>query len=212
MAASLLGSSLVGIENGFGSLWLVINAGLQLLIAAWLLIRPGGATAGALSAGVLSAFVLVVYGSWAPALAAGEPFSPLVPSPVAKSALEYTTAAALVVTGGVVLISSVYAMVRGPGFRVNHRPAVPPSRWWRGVLLMEAIGLCCFVAFKVSSHQPVISFDLFRPLPTGIAQKQPQASTSSLAQGSTCRSARRSPPRASSASRPIVSASSPSSC
>jgi hypothetical protein len=87
MALSLLGSSLVGIENGFGPLWLVINAGLQLLIAAWLMIRPGGATAGALSAGVLSVFVLVVYGSWAPALAAGQPFSPLVPGPVAKSAL-----------------------------------------------------------------------------------------------------------------------------
>jgi hypothetical protein len=170
MAASLLGSSLVGIENGFGSFWLVINAALQLLIAAWLLIRPGSAAAGALSAGVLSAFVLVVYGSWAPALAAGEPFSPLVPGLVEKSALEYTTAAALAVTSGVVLVSSVYAMVRGPGSRVNHRPAVPPSRWWRGVLLMEAIGLCCFVAFKVSSHQPVISFDLFRPLPAGSAQ------------------------------------------
>jgi hypothetical protein len=163
MATSLLGSSLVGIENGFGSLWLVINAGLHLLIAAWLLIRPGGAMAGTLSARVLTAFVLVLYGSWAPALAAGEPFSPLVPSPVEKSALEYTTAAALAVTGGVVLVSSVYAMVRGQGSRVNHRPAVPPNRWWRGVLLMEAIGLCCFVAFKVSSHQPVVSLDLFRP-------------------------------------------------
>ena len=171
MAASLLGSSLVGIENGFGSLWLVINAGLQLSIAAWLLIRPGGATAGPLSAGVLTAFVLVVYGSWAPVLAAGEPFSPLVPGPVEKSALEYTTAAALAVTGVVVLVSSVYAMVRGPGSRVNHRPAVLPSRWWRGALLMEAIGLCCFVAFNVSSHQPVVSFDLFRPLPAGIAQR-----------------------------------------
>ena len=171
IGASLVGSSLIGIANGFGSLWLVINAGMHLLIAAWLLIRPGGATAGALSAGVLSAFVLVVYGSWAPALAAGEPFSPVVPGPVEKSALEYTTAAALVVTGGVILTSSVYAMVRGPGSRVNHRPAVPPSRWWRGVLLMEAIGLCCFVAFKISSHQPVISLALFRPLPAGIAQR-----------------------------------------
>jgi hypothetical protein len=170
MVASLLGSSLVGIENGFGSLWLVINAGLQLSIAAWLLIRPGGATAGTLSAGVLTAFVLVVYGSWAPALAAGEPFSSLVPGPVEKSALEYTTAAALVVTGGVVLVSSVYAMVKGLGSRANHHPAVAPSRWWRGVLLMEAIGLCSFVAYKISSHQPLISFDLFRPLPTGIAQ------------------------------------------
>ena len=55
MAPNLLGSSLVGIENGFGPLWLVINAGLQLSIAAWLLIRPGSATAGAPSAGVLSA-------------------------------------------------------------------------------------------------------------------------------------------------------------
>ena len=171
MAASLLGSSLIGIENGFGSLWLVINAGLQLSIAAWLVIRPGSATAGPLSAGVLSAFVLVVYGSWAPALAAGEPFSPVVAGLVEKSALEYTTAAALVVTGGVVLVSSAYAMVRGQGSRVNHRPAVPPSRWWRGVLLMEAIGLCCFVAFKVSLHQPVVSFALFRPLPVGIAQE-----------------------------------------
>jgi hypothetical protein len=170
MAASLLGSSLIGIENGFGLLWLLINAGLQLSIAAWLLIRPGGATAGALSAGVLTAFVLVVYGSWAPALAAGEPFSPLVPGPVEKSALEYTTAAALAVTGGIVLVSSIYAVVRGTGSRVNLRQAVPPSRWWRGVLLMEAIGLCCFVAFKVSSHQPVVSFDLFRPLPADIAQ------------------------------------------
>ena len=170
MAPSLLGSSLVGIENGFGPLWLVINAGLQLLIAAWLLIRPGGATAGALSAGVLSAFVLVVYGSWAPALAAGEPFSPVVLGPVAKSALEYTTAAALAVAVGVVLTSSIYAVVRSPGFRVNHRPAVPPSQWWRGVLLMEAIGLCCFVTFKVSSHQPVVSLAIFRPLPVGIAQ------------------------------------------
>ncbi len=167
MVASLLGSSLVGIGNGFGLLWLVINAGLQLSIAAWLLIRPGGATAGPLSAGVLAAFVLVVYGSWAPALAAGEPFSPVVTGPVEKSALEYTTAAALAVTGGVVLFSSFYAMVRGPGSRVNHRPAVPPSRWWRGVLLVEAFGLCCFVAFKVSSHQPVISLALFRPLPAG---------------------------------------------
>jgi len=170
MAVSLLGSSLVGIENGFGSLWLVINAVLQLSIAAWLLIRPGSATAGALSAGGLSALVLIVYGSWAPALAAGQPFSPVVPGPVEKSALEYTTAAALAVTGGVFLVSSVYAMVRGPGFRVNHRPAVPPSRWWRGVLLMEAIGLGCFVAFKVTTHQPVVSFDLFRPLPAGFAQ------------------------------------------
>ena len=170
MAASLLGSSLVGIENGFGPLWLAINAGLQLLIAAWLLIRPEGATAGALSAGVLSAFVLVVYGSWAPALAAGEPFSSVVPGQVAKSALEYTTAAALAVALGVVLTSSIYAVVRSPGFRVNHRPAVPPSQWWRGVLLMEAIGLCCFVAFKVSSHQPVISLAIFRPLPAGITR------------------------------------------
>jgi len=171
MAANLLASSLVGIENGFGSLWLASNTGLQLLIVAWLLIRPGGATAGALSAGGVSAFVLVVYGSWAPVLAAGEPFSPLVPGPVEKSALEYTTAAALAVTGGVVLVSSVYAMVRSPGSRVNHRPAVPPSRWWRGALLMEAFGLCCFVAFKVSSHQPVVSFYLFQPLPAGIAKK-----------------------------------------
>jgi len=170
MAASFLGSSLVGIENGFGSPWLVINAGLQLSIAAWLLIRPGGATAGTLSAGVLTAFVLVVYGSWAPVLAAGEPFSSLVPGPVEKSALEYTTAAALVVTGGVVLVSSIYAMVQGLGSRASHRPAVPQSRWWRGVLVMEAIGLCCFAAYKISSHQPLISFDLFRPLPTGIAQ------------------------------------------
>ena len=170
MALSLLGSSLVGIENGFGPLWLVINAGLQLLLATWLLIRPGGATAGALSAGVLSAFVLVVYGSWAPALAVGQPFSPVVPGPVAKSALEYTTAAALAVAVGVVLTSSIYAAVRSPGFRVNHRPTVPPGQWWRGVLLMEAIGLCCFVAFKVSSHQPVISLAIFRPIPAGIAQ------------------------------------------
>jgi hypothetical protein len=170
MAASLLGSSLIGLENGFGLFWLLINVGLQLSIAAWLLIRPGGATAGALSAGALTAFVLVVYGSWAPALAAGEPFSPLVPGPVEKSALEYTTAAALAVTGGVVLVSSIYAVVRGTGSRVNLRQAVPPSRWWRGVLLMEAIGLCCFVAFKVSSHQPVVSFDLFRPLPADVAQ------------------------------------------
>ncbi len=171
MAASWLGSSLVGIENGFGSLWLVINAGLHLLIAAWLLTRPGGATAGTLSAGVLSAFILVVYGSWAPSLAAGEPFSPVVPGPVEKSALEYTTAAALAVTGGAVLVSSVYAVARGRSSRVNHRPAVPPSRWWRGVLLMEAIGLCCFVAFKVSSHQPVVSLAIFRPHPAGIAQE-----------------------------------------
>ena len=170
VAVSLLGSSLVGIENGFGLLWLLVNTGLQLSIAAWLLVRPGGATAGALSAGVLTAFVLVVYGSWAPALAAGEPFSPLMPGPVEKSALEYTTAAALAVTGGLILVSSIYAMVRGSGSRVNHHEAVPPSRWWRGTLLMEAIGLCCFVAFKVSSHQPVVSFDLFRPLPASIAQ------------------------------------------
>ena len=175
IGASLVGSSLLGIENGFGSLWLASNASLHLLIAAWLLIRPGGATAGPLSAGVLSAFVLVVYGSWAPALAAGEPFSPLVPGPVGKSALEYTTAAALAVTVGVVLTSSIYAMARGPGFRVNHRPAVPPSQWWRGVLLMEAIGLCCFAAFKVTSHQPVVSLAIFRPLPAGIAQSTPQS-------------------------------------
>jgi hypothetical protein len=170
MAVSLLGSSLVGIENGFGSLWFVTNAGLQLLIAAWLLIRPGGATAGALSAGVLTAFVLVVYGSWAPALAAGEPFSPLVPGAVMKSAMEYTTAAALTVTVGVVLTSSVYAVARRPGIRVNHRPAVPPSRWWQRVLLLEAIGLCCFAALKISSHQPLVSLALFQPLPTGVAQ------------------------------------------
>jgi len=169
-ATSLLGSSLVGTGNGFGSTWLVINAGLQLSIAGWLLIRPGGATAGALSAGVLSAFVLVIYGSWAPALAAGEPFSPVVPGLVEKSALEYTTAAALVVTCGVILVSSVYAMGRGQGSRVNHRSAVPPSRWWRGVLFMETFGLCCFVALKVTSHQPVFSFALFRPLPTDTAQ------------------------------------------
>jgi hypothetical protein len=170
MAANLLGSSLMGIANGFGSPWLASNAGLELLIVAWLLIRPGGATAGPLSAGALSAFVLVAYGSWAPALAAGEPFSPLVPEPVAKSALEYTTAAALAVAVGVVLTSSISAAARGPGFRVNHRPAVPPSQWWRGVLLMEAVGLCCFVAFKVSSHQPVVSLAIFHPLPAGIAQ------------------------------------------
>lgn len=170
IGASLVGSSLLGTENGFGSLWLASNASLHLLIAVWLLIRPGGATAGTLSAGVLSAFVLVVYGSWAPALAAGEPFSPLVPGAVGKSAMEYTTAAALAVTVGVVLTSGVYAVARGPGIRVNHRPAVPPDRWWQRVLLMEAVGLCCFAAFKISSHQPVLSLGLFRPLPTGIAQ------------------------------------------
>jgi len=170
VGASLVGSSLIGTEDGFGSLWLASNASLQLLIAAWLLIRPGSAAAGTLSAGVLSAFVLVVYGSWAPALAVGKPFSPLVPGAVGKSAMEYTTAAALVVTLGMVLASSVYAIARGPGIRVNYRPAVSPSRWWRGVLFMETIGLCCFAAFKVSSHQPVVSLALFRPLQTGIAQ------------------------------------------
>jgi len=35
---------------------------------------------------------------------------------------------------------------------------------------METIGLCSFVAFRVSVHQPVVSLDLFRPLPVGIAQ------------------------------------------
>ena len=40
-----------------------------------------------------------------------------------------------------------------------------------GVLLMEAFGLCCLVAFKASSHEPVVSFALFRPLPSGIAQE-----------------------------------------
>jgi hypothetical protein len=170
IGASLVVSSLVGIENGFGSLWLLSNASLHLLIAAWLLSRPGAATAGALSAGVLSAFVLVIYGSWAPALAAAEPFSPLVPGVVGKSAMEYTTATALAVTVGVVLTSSVYGIVRGPGIRVNQFPAVAPRRWWRGVLIMEAIGLCCFAAYKVTSHQPVVSFPRFRTLPTGIHQ------------------------------------------
>lgn len=170
MSVSLLGSSLVGIENGFGFLWIVINAGLHLSIAGWLLIRPGGATAGPLSAGALTACVLVIYGSWAPVLAAVEPFSPLAPGTVAKGALEYTTAAALAVTGGMFLVSGMYAMVQGSGSRVSHRPAVPPNHWWRGVVFMEVIGLCCFVAFKLSSHQPVISFDLFRPLPAGGAQ------------------------------------------
>ena len=183
IGTSLVGSSLLGTDNGFGSLWLAGNATLHMLIAAWLLIRPGGATAGTLSAGVLSAFVLVVYGSWAPALAAGEPFSPLVPGAVGKSAMEYTTAAALAVTVGFVLTSSVYAFARGPGIRVNHRPAVPPSRWWRGVLFMEAIGLCCFAAFKVSSHQPVVSFALFRPLPAGIAQSASSSSYEFLSAG-----------------------------
>jgi hypothetical protein len=176
IGVSLVGSSLLGTENGFGSLWLASNASLHLLIAAWLLIRPGGATAGVLSAGVLSALVLVVYGSWAPALAAGEPFSPLVPGAVGKSAMEYTTAAALVVAVGVVLISSFYAIARGPGIRVNHRPAVPPSRWWSGVLFMEAVGLCCFAAFMVSSHEPVVSLALFRPLPTDFAQSATSSS------------------------------------
>ena len=118
-----------------------------------------------------------------------------MPGPVEKSALEYTTAAALAVTGGVVLVSSIYAVVEGQGFRANHRPAVPPSRWWRGVLLMEAIGLCCFVAFKVSSHQPVISLDIFRPLPTGIAQEDTSGISSSLAQGVTRGDRRLGPPR-----------------
>jgi hypothetical protein len=183
IGASLVGSSLLGTENGFGSLWLASNASLHLLIASWLLIRPGAPTAGTLSAGVLSAFVLVVYGSWAPVLAAGEPFSPLVPGAVGKSAMEYTTAAALAVTVGVVLISSVYAVARGPGIRVIHRPAVPPSRWWRGVLLMEAIGLCCFAVFKVSSHQPVVSLALFRPLPTGIGQSATSSNYEFLSAG-----------------------------
>ena len=127
MAASLLGSSLVGIENGFGSLWLVINVGLQLSIATWLLIRPGGATAGGAvsrSAVRIRPACVRILG---PALAAGEPFSPLVPGPVEKSVVEYTTAAALDVISGVVLVSSVYATVRDLGSRVTHRPAVPPS-------------------------------------------------------------------------------------
>ena len=169
IGGSLAASSLLGIENGFGSLWLASNALLHLLIAAWLLIRPGGVTAGALSAGTLTAFVLIVYGSWAPALAAGEPFSPLVPGPVGKSALAYTTAAALAVTGGALLISTIYATVRSPCSRVYHGPAVPPSQWWRGVLLMEAIGLCCFAALKVTSHQPLVSLAIFRPSRAGIA-------------------------------------------
>ena len=169
IGGSLVGSSLLGIENGFGSLWLASNALLHLLITAWLLIRPGGAAAGPLSAGTLTAFVLVVYGSWAPALAAGESFSPLVPGAIEKSALAYTTAAALAVTGGAVLVSSIYATVRGPSSRVYHRPAVPPSQWWRGCF-MEAIGLCCFAALKVTSHQPLVSLAIFRPLPAGIAQ------------------------------------------
>ena len=56
MDGSLVGSSLLGIENGFGSFRLASNALPQLLIAAWLLIRPGGAAAGPLSAGTLTAF------------------------------------------------------------------------------------------------------------------------------------------------------------
>lgn len=169
--ASLVGSSLVGIANGLGTLWVVTNAGLQLSLAVWLVIRPGSGTAGTLSAGVLSAFVLVVYGSWAPALAAGESSSPLVPGPVDKTALEYTTGAALVVAGGIILASSVYAMARGPSRRVNYRPRVPPNRWWSGVLLLEAIGLCCFVAYMVSDHRPVISLAIFHPRPTATAQR-----------------------------------------
>ena len=170
IGGSLVGSSLLGIGNGFGSLWVAEDALLHLLIAAWLLIRPGGATVGPLSAGTLTAFVLVVYGSWAPVLAGGEPFSPLVPGPVEQSALAYTTGAALAATGGAVLISSIYAIVQGPDSRVYHRPAVPASQWWRGALLMEAIGLCCFAAFKVTSHQPLISLAIFRPSQAGIAQ------------------------------------------
>jgi hypothetical protein len=183
IGASLVGSSLVGAGNGFGSLWLASNASLHLLIAAWLLTRPAGATAGMLSAGGLLAFVLVVYGSWAPALAAAEPFSPLVPGEVGKSAMEYTTAAALVVAVGVVLTSSIYAFTRGPGIRVNHRPAVPPNQWWKAVLVMEAIGLFCFAAYKVSSHQPLVSLALFRPLPTGIAQSATPSSYQFLSAG-----------------------------
>ena len=175
MTASLLGSSLVGRGYGFGALWLVSNTGLHLVIAAWFLTRPGGATAGMLSAGALTAYVLIVYGSWAPALAAGEPFASPVPGPVSTSALEYTTAAALVVAGGAVLASTIYGIVRGTTPRVNHHSAVPPSRWWRGVLILEAIGLCCFAAFKVSIHQPVISLALFRPAPASIA---PQGTSS----------------------------------
>ncbi len=34
IGASLVGSSLLGTENGFGSLWLASNASLHLLIAA----------------------------------------------------------------------------------------------------------------------------------------------------------------------------------
>lgn len=191
IGASLVGSSLLGTENGFGSLWLASNASLHLLVAAWLLIRPGGATVGMLSAGALSAFVLVVYGSWAPALAAGEPFSPLVPGAVGKSAMEYTTAAALAVTVGVVLSSSVYAIARGPGIRVDHRPVVLSSRWWPGVLLMEAIGLCFFVAYNVSSHQPLVSLALFRPSRQTSPKAQPQPTTSFSTEGSMCLSARR---------------------
>ena len=151
----------------------------------------GGRDGRDVSAGALSAFVLVVYGSWAPALAAGEPFSPLVPGAVGKSAMEYTTAAALAVTVGVVLSSSVYAIARGPGIRVDHRPVVLSSRWWPGVLLMEAIGLCFFVAYNVSSHQPLVSLALFRPSRQTSPKAQPQPTTSFSTEGSMCLSARR---------------------
>lgn len=168
---SFVCSSLIGVADGFDLLWLLSNAILHSILLAWILVRPGGRAAGPISSGVLVGFVLLVYGSWAPALAAANVTSqvaPLVPGSVSVAALQYTTWAACAVSAGLGAVAISFGSVHGFHARVDRRPAVSLPQWWRGALVVEAMGLLCLVLYRLTSHEPVLNFSLFstRPAPS----------------------------------------------
>lgn len=165
---SFVCSSLVGVEDGFDLLWILSNAILHSILLGWILVRPGGRAAGPISSGVLVGFVLLVYGSWGPALAAANVTSqvaPLVPGSVSVAALQYTTWAACAVSASLGAVAICFGSVHGFQARVDRRPAVSSPQWWHGALVVEAMGLLCLVLYKISSHEPVLNFSLFSTSP-----------------------------------------------
>jgi hypothetical protein len=176
IAILVLGSTLIGVSNGLDTEWVISNGVLYLILEAYLLHRIGTQNAGPLSAGNLVVAVLMVYGSWAPALAIGQTTNPVLPGHVSEAGLAYTTFAATVVAFGMTIVEFTRLRGRGRISKVQWSAShefTDSRAWWHGVLLLELIGLACFFLYKYVSGLPIVSFALFQ---------SPSGATSSVTQ------------------------------
>lgn len=158
VAVAALVSSMIGLANGLSTSWLAANLLIYLVAGVWLHCRR--TQGGLLSAGALASAALILYGSWATAMAAGQRYiTTLVPVPVTRSGLAYTTYAALLVQMALILGSSL--KIRSASARTP-RSSPDLQKWWRASLRLEGAGLACYVLYKLTSHEALLSFGIFR--------------------------------------------------